>query len=501
MNGIGGYVTTPAAYGGYAATPGNEAFLMAQRNNPFRYLMTGTGHDEPQEYASGGVAQSGVAKAGQAASLLDLLMNIGGQGDQQRSAELHSIDGSAGPSQGGQNSGNTPASASGANYGPTSQGMDGLSPGRGAIGSALGLGGFGSAALGMAMGQAIPGSGLISKIGDAFNGGARSSQLSDMVGQLSGALPGQQGIGSFLGGALGFGMGTKDTAFGQAAMGHNLNPDQADTALSNYAATGDINMSAAQAAAIAANTPGMGIAGLGGAASSGQSATGLNMGPSAAAFGQGFAGNVTGAVGNDGVASMSGTPGAGFGAQTGSGDTSGQGGSGANGAGGASGGGSGGGGGANGGGGDNGGGYAGGGLIRSTGGEFFTKKLAKGSGLVTGISQGRADKVGIHVPHGAYVMPADVVSGMGQGNTTAGARALKGMMPSDGRLHFASGGIAGEAPAVPIQVSAGEFVVHPAHVAALGGGDPQAGAAALDGLVARVRQANAQVAQGMPAPK
>ena len=495
MNGIGGYVTTPAAYGGYAATPGNEALLMAQRNNPFRYLMTGTGHDEPQEYASGGVAQSGVAKAGQAASLLDLLMNIGGQGDRQRDGELHSIDGSAGPSQGGQNSGNTPASASGANYGPTSQGMDGLSPGR----NATGMGALGNQALSMALGQAIPGAGLVLGAGNAFNGGARSSQMADMVGQLSGALPGQQGIGSFLGGM--FGRGTKDSDWGQAAMSHNLNPDESAAALDNYAANANINMSAAQAAAIAANTPGMGIAGLGGAASSGQSATGLNMGPSAAAFGQGFAGNVTGAVGNDGVASMSGTPGAGFGAQTGSGDTSGQGGSGANGAGGASGGGSGGGGGANGGGGDNGGGYAGGGLIRSTGGEFFTKKLAKGSGLVTGISQGRADKVGIHVPHGAYVMPADVVSGMGQGNTTAGARALKGMMPSDGRLHFASGGIAGEAPAVPIQVSAGEFVVHPAHVAALGGGDPQAGAAALDGLVARVRQANAQVAQGMPAPK
>ena len=90
------------------------------------------------------------------------------------------------------------------------------------------------------------------------------------------------------------------------------------------------------------------------------------------------------------------------------------------------------------------------------------------------------------------------MSGMGQGNTLASARTLKGMMPSDGQLHFASGGIAGEAPAVPIQVSAGEFVVHPARVAAIGGGDPQAGAAALDGLVARVRQANAQVAQGCP---
>lgn len=40
----------------------------------------------------------------------------------------------------------------------------------------------------------------------------------------------------------------------------------------------------------------------------------------------------------------------------------------------------------------------------------------------------------------------------------------------------------------------------PGHLG-IGGGDPQASAAALDGLVARVRQANAQVAQGMPAPK
>lgn len=530
-SGIGGYVATPATYGGFASTVGNEAMLMNQRYNPFRYLQTGQGLPMQQGmpmqapvppspvldgFAAGGAVGSALGRAGDATTLLDLLLSIGGQGATRR--------GDAAPDAGPQpyvgsdgTDGATAASSprSGADYGPIGSGGVGLSPGRS---GGFGLGPIGNAVASKALGMAIPGAGLISSVGNAFNAGARSSQLADAAGQIAGKEPGTQGIGAFLGGAFGIGA-TKDGDFGQAAMSHNLSPDEAATALSNYNMTGDINatqqqIAAAQAnqaaAQAAANMPGAGIAGVAGAATSGASATGLNMGPSAGAFGQGFAGPASGLVGNDGVASVSGTPGADFGSTTGTGgDSGGQSGQGANsgnGGSGASGGGQ------SGNGADNGSGdganwrggrigYAGGGVIRSMAGNFFTKKLAHGSGLVGGISSGRADKVHVSVPHGAYVVPADVVSGMGQGNTAAGGTMLARMMPKSPGLHFAAGGIAGEPGPVPIQVSPGEFVVHPAHVAAIGGGNPQAGSAALDQMVQGVRQQNMQVAAGMPPPR
>ena len=42
---------------------------------------------------------------------------------------------------------------------------------------------------------------------------------------------------------------------------------------------------------------------------------------------------------------------------------------------------------------------------------------------------GRTDHLPMHVPHGAYVLPADIVSGMGQGNTVAGFKIAK-QLPS-----------------------------------------------------------------------
>lgn len=497
MNGIGGYVTTPAAYGGYAASPSNEALILAQRNNPYRYLLTGEdmNQDVPDGYANGGVAGSMIGQAGNAAAILDLLLSIGGLGSTKR-------DGSAASSADGMSGATGGTGSSGANWGPTGQGLDGLSVGKS---GGFGLGPIGNAVAGKALSMAIPGAGLVSSLGNSFNAGARSSQLADAIGQIGGKEPGTQGIGSFLGGAFGIG-GTKDSDFGKVAMDHNLSPDQADMALSNYGMTGNVNATPAQiAAAQAAQAqaaaqmamPGYGIAGIAGAAASGVSPdVNLNINDSARAFGVDPANVTSAAVGRDGVASVSFAADGGSGAGGGAGGT---GGSGANGGGQSGNGSNGNGDGANWRGGRIG--FAGGGVIRSFGGDFFTKKLARGSGLVTGLSGGRADKINVHVPHGSYVVPADVVSGLGQGNTAAGGKMLAGMMPKSPGLRFAGGGIAGEPQPVPIQVSAGEFVVHPAHLAALGGGNPQAGADAMDQMVRGVRQQNAQVAQGMPTPR
>ena len=490
------------AYGGYGVTPAIEAQMMDRRNNPFLYLRTGEDlpqHTDPvmpdeyvDHYATGGTvsdAIGGLADVGSAANLLQFLMALSNQrkanqaqgaaSDAQQQFGSDPEGGSRGNTGlGGAASGNTPASMSGANFGPTAMGLDGLSPGASPFGAAGKLAGY-------AAGQAIPGAGFVTGIGNAFNAGVQSAQMTDAIGQLSGQQPGLS-LGAMLGGAIGMGLGVKGADWGAAAMAHNLSPDQAALALNNYAATTNINTSTI---APGTNVPGFGIAGIAGSAASGTSGTGLNMGPSAAAFGQGF-GQMTGSVGNDGVASVSGTPGDNFGGMDpngpAAGQEGGQSGSGANSAGGANGEAE----------GANGGGGSGGGDSYARGGVAGRMRFKRGSGLVHGSSGGREDALGLSVPRGAYVLPADTVAGLGQGNTMAGAKMLARMMPPAVLdAEYAGGGIADLVPEVPIRVSAGEFVVHPAHVSALGG--PQA----LDRLVAGVRDQNARVAQGMPAPR
>lgn len=62
-------------------------------------------------------------------------------------------------------------------------------------------------------------------------------------------------------------------------------------------------------------------------------------------------------------------------------------------------------------------------------------------GLIPGSAGGRADTIKMKVPHGSYVVPADVVSGLGGGNTISGAKALDHTFPGSpnrsiqGRAH------------------------------------------------------------------
>jgi hypothetical protein len=133
--------------------------------------------------------------------------------------------------------------------------------------------------------------------------------------------------------------------------------------------------------------------------------------------------------------------------------------------------------------------YAAGGLIHAFNSNTFTRRLARGSSLIGGSSMGRGDKLHVGAPRGGYIVPADVVSGLGQGNTAAGGKRLAGAMPKLKPARFASGGV------VPIRVSSGEFFIHPRHVAALGG------AAVLDHLVSRVRAGNAHQAVNAAPPQ
>jgi len=49
-------------------------------------------------------------------------------------------------------------------------------------------------------------------------------------------------------------------------------------------------------------------------------------------------------------------------------------------------------------------------------------------GLIAAPVHGRTDKIPLNIPSGSYVLPADIVSAMGQGNTIAGAKMIQEVM-------------------------------------------------------------------------
>lgn len=129
---------------------------------------------------------------------------------------------------------------------------------------------------------------------------------------------------------------------------------------------------------------------------------------------------------------------------------------------------------------------------------------------------GRTDHLPIHVHSGSYVVPADIISGMGEGNTIAGykhMRRLFGGQPyghsggpygqGKGPYGMKRGGDAGgeHAPPVPIVAAGGEYVLHPGQVRMAGGGDLDTGHKVLDGFVLRMRKELVKTLKGLPGPK
>ena len=121
-------------------------------------------------------------------------------------------------------------------------------------------------------------------------------------------------------------------------------------------------------------------------------------------------------------------------------------------------------------------------LERATGGRVTT-------GAVRGGSGGRADDVRANLAEGSYVIPADVVAALGDGNTDAGHDALRRLAPSGRRaVDRARGG------RVPALISHGEHVLPPSAVKRAGGYE------ALDGLVKATRARYARHLESLPGP-
>ena len=157
-------------------------------------------------------------------------------------------------------------------------------------------------------------------------------------------------------------------------------------------------------------------------------------------------------------------------------------------------------------------------------------------GLIASTVPGRTDRHNMDLPSGSYVIPADVVAGLGEGNSLAGSAVLDRMFhstpygvsvpagahgahlprppaPMPGGDGLAHGGRAGM---VPVVVAGGEYVMPPETIArhpALGGlaprdRDPQAyeralsrGHRVLDSFVTSRRARDIRTLSKLPGPQ
>lgn len=170
------------------------------------------------------------------------------------------------------------------------------------------------------------------------------------------------------------------------------------------------------------------------------------------------------------------------------------------------------------------------------------------TGGILSTGAGRSDDVQMHVPDGAYVVPAWAVSHIGEGNTLNGLSQLKLMfgspwgaqktpygapapelkvgkgirIPEPPPMHFTppnfypqgmsaenpalaerskfGGAARGPQAAVPINASGGEFVIQPAEVARIGDGNIDKGHMILDKYVLTLKKQAADTIRRLPGP-
>lgn len=151
---------------------------------------------------------------------------------------------------------------------------------------------------------------------------------------------------------------------------------------------------------------------------------------------------------------------------------------------------------------------------------WYARAEAKGiehSGFIHSPVAGRTDKIPLGVKGNSYVVPADVVSSVGQGNSLAGANGLSKLFSMGPygtsapkmniksakpiRQKFADGGDAEGGAPVDIIAAGGEFVIDPDKVAEIGGGDMTKGHNLLDAMVSHIRRKTIKTLRKLPKPK
>lgn len=139
-------------------------------------------------------------------------------------------------------------------------------------------------------------------------------------------------------------------------------------------------------------------------------------------------------------------------------------------------------------------------------------------GPIHSVVAGRTDHLPMHVPSGSYVIPADIISAMGEGNTMGGFKHMRrifGGNPYGGGKsavpYGASGGPyneplpgkaeGGQVDTVPIIAAGGEYVLSPEQVLIAGDGDLDMGHKVLDEFVKRMRAETVKTLKKLPGPK
>lgn len=138
---------------------------------------------------------------------------------------------------------------------------------------------------------------------------------------------------------------------------------------------------------------------------------------------------------------------------------------------------------------------------------------------------GRTDHLPVHVPSGSYVIPADIISAMGEGNTMAGFKAAEKIFKAAPEMGGVPGMPMGEMAAmpgaqslpgmpekradggrtyddlVPVIVAGGEYVIPPEEVQRIGKGNMDVGHQELDRFVKAMRARLVQTLRKLPGPK
>jgi hypothetical protein len=149
--------------------------------------------------------------------------------------------------------------------------------------------------------------------------------------------------------------------------------------------------------------------------------------------------------------------------------------------------------------------YIHGGMSLADGGHVAHRASGGRVGPLTGATGGRADKLPMKVPDGSHVIPADVVSALGQGNSQHGHKVLERMFPNSsprGKTRPAkpTSSLRKRGGEVPVMVSDGEFIVSPEDVAHRGGGDQEHGHRILDHFIVHTRNQNINNLKNLPGP-
>lgn len=137
------------------------------------------------------------------------------------------------------------------------------------------------------------------------------------------------------------------------------------------------------------------------------------------------------------------------------------------------------------------------------------------AGPINSAVAGRTDHLPMHVPSGAYVIPADIISAMGEGNTLAGFKVAKSIFSApfygDGAPYGQDNELpydadeprkaAGGSATVPIVAAGGEYVIHPRDVAHIGKGSLDDGHKILDHFVKMYRAKTIKTLKALPGPR